>query len=572
MEGTGIVVRGHIGAIVRDNIIHNFFNGIYTGSSGALENSALAFDADIYHNYIHHISDDALEPEGACINHRFRNNTIDSSFVGVSLAPITKGPVWVLRSSISNYTGRAIKWALYSDGMVLIYHNTGWTTAANVSAMDLITPAYNSIMRNNIFQSTGYAFAELSTGSKGNDWNYDNWYTTRGSSGPHFKWASVNYNTMAALCKATHLECNGYDNAPSLKDPTKGDFTLLATSPNIDHGVLIPGINDNYLGNAPDIGMFEYESAANAAPQVSAVVRADPSPTVAATVNFTVSFSEPVTGVDVVAPFNDFELATSGIKGASIISAAPVSDTTYTVGVNTGTGNGTIQLNVVDNDSIIDSQGSSLGGTGAGNGSFITGEVYTINKPITNAVSVAFTSAGVYDGWVLESGENTGVGGTLDKTASTFNVGDDLRDRQYRSILSFNTSSLPDNAVILSAKVEIKKQSVVGADPFDTHGVLLLDIRNGPFGNSAGLDVADFSAVASLGSVQDQFSGLTFSLYGASLSNPNLALVNKYGVTQMRLFFSKDDNDDLGEDDVKFFSGDSTSANLPKLIVSYYIP
>jgi hypothetical protein len=99
-----------------------------------------------------------------------------------------------------------------------------------------------------------------------------------------------------------------------------------------------------------------------------------------------------------------------------------------------------------------------------------------------------------------------------------------------------------------------------------------LDIRNGPFGNSAGLDVADFSAVASLGSVQDQFSGLTFSLYGASLSNPNLALVNKYGVTQMRLFFSKDDNDDLGEDDVKFFSGDSTSANLPKLIVSYYIP
>lgn len=96
MEGTGIVVRGHIGAIVRDNNIHNFFNGIYTGSSGALENSALAFDADIYRNYIHHISDDALEPEGACINHRFRNNTIASVFVGVSLAPITKGPVWIL--------------------------------------------------------------------------------------------------------------------------------------------------------------------------------------------------------------------------------------------------------------------------------------------------------------------------------------------------------------------------------------------------------------------------------------------------------------------------------------------
>ncbi|MGE5374125.1 MAG: hypothetical protein ACM3XO_03640, partial [Bacteroidota bacterium] len=29
MEGTGIIVRGHIGAIVRDNTVHSYFNGIY---------------------------------------------------------------------------------------------------------------------------------------------------------------------------------------------------------------------------------------------------------------------------------------------------------------------------------------------------------------------------------------------------------------------------------------------------------------------------------------------------------------------------------------------------------------
>lgn len=115
-------------------------------------------------------------------------------------------------------------------------------------------------------------------------------------------------------------------------------------------------------GNVLDIGMFEYASAANPAPLVSSILRADPSPTVAATVNFTVSFSESITGVDIVAPFNDFGLITSGIKGASITSVTPVSDTTYIVGVNTGTGNGTIRLDLVDNDSIIDSQGGSLGG------------------------------------------------------------------------------------------------------------------------------------------------------------------------------------------------------------------
>lgn len=125
MEGTGIIIRGHIGAIVRDNNVHNFFNGIYTGSSGALENSELAFDADIYNNYIHHVSDDGLEPEGACINQRFRNNTVDRSFIGISIAPVTQGPTWVLRNTFTNFTGRGIKFADNSDGIVLIYHNTG---------------------------------------------------------------------------------------------------------------------------------------------------------------------------------------------------------------------------------------------------------------------------------------------------------------------------------------------------------------------------------------------------------------------------------------------------------------
>jgi hypothetical protein len=79
MESTAIILRGHIGAIVRGNVIHHFFNGIYTGSSAALDNPAVAFDADIYNNRIYAIKDDAIEPEGTCVNHRFRNNMIDST-------------------------------------------------------------------------------------------------------------------------------------------------------------------------------------------------------------------------------------------------------------------------------------------------------------------------------------------------------------------------------------------------------------------------------------------------------------------------------------------------------------
>ncbi|MGZ9234419.1 MAG: right-handed parallel beta-helix repeat-containing protein, partial [Anaerolineales bacterium] len=469
MEGTGIVLRGHIGAIVRHNDVHNFFNGIYTGSSGALENPAVAFDADIYNNYIHQISDDALEPEGACVNHRFRNNMIESSFVGVSLAPITQGPTWVLRSTFANYTSRSLKWALNSDGIVFIYHNASWTNKSNVNGMDLITPVHNSVMRNNIFQSTGYAFAEVPRGSLNNDWNNDNWYTTRATSGPHFRWESVNYNTISALCTASGLECSGYEDVPGFANPQSGNLTLLPSSPNIDRGVLIPGINDDFTGNAPDVGAYEF--AFDPPPTILSIVRADANPTNAESVIFTVTFSEPVTGLDMAPPFNDFRLtASTGLIGASITSVTPVSGTTYTVGVVTSSGDGTLRLDVVDDDSIIDARGQPLGGAGVENGTFAAGEVYTIHRSATNTISVSFKSAAAYDGWVRESGENSSVGNQLDKNATTLNVGDDQRDRQYRGILSFDTSSLPDNAIIVSAELKVKRQSVVGTDPFGTHG------------------------------------------------------------------------------------------------------
>jgi hypothetical protein len=260
MEGTGIVLRGHIGAILRGNHIHNFFNGIYTGSSAAsaIENPNVAFDADIYENNIHHISDDGLEPEGTCVNHRFRDNKVDVMLVGVSIAPVTQGPAWVLRNLFTNFSSTSIKWSEHSDGIVLIYHNTSWTNAAGVNAMSMIQPVHNTVMRNNIFQGNGYAIEEPFTGSTGHDWNYDNWYTTRGAAGPHFKWENIVYQTLSQFCAATGLECNGHENAPGLVNPSGGDFRLLATSPNIDRGALIYGINNIFNGAGPDIGAYEY--------------------------------------------------------------------------------------------------------------------------------------------------------------------------------------------------------------------------------------------------------------------------------------------------------------------------
>ena len=114
-------------------------------------------------------------------------------------------------------------------------------------------------------------------------------------------------------------------------------------------------------------------------PTVSSSVRAGGAPalTNASSVDFTVTFSESVTGVDTT----DFTLTTTGtIASASVTSVSAGPGTTRTVTVNTGTGDGTIRLDVTDDDTILDLASNKLGGTGTGNGNFTTGEAYTLDR------------------------------------------------------------------------------------------------------------------------------------------------------------------------------------------------
>ncbi len=77
----------------------------------------------------------------------------------------------------------------------------------------------------------------------------------------------------------------------------------------------------------------------------------------------------------------DFALVTTaGSVSGAVISSVTGSGSQYTVTASTGSGNGTLGLNVVDDDSIVDAAANPLGGAGSGNGSFTTGQSYTIDK------------------------------------------------------------------------------------------------------------------------------------------------------------------------------------------------
>jgi VCBS repeat-containing protein len=95
-------------------------------------------------------------------------------------------------------------------------------------------------------------------------------------------------------------------------------------------------------------------------PQVESFVATDPSPTNASVVHYTLTFSEPVTG-DVA---GDLSLNASGVSGAIVESVTPVDGSDgaqYIVTVNTGSGSGTIALNLTGTD-IQDLAGNPLPG------------------------------------------------------------------------------------------------------------------------------------------------------------------------------------------------------------------
>ena len=111
-------------------------------------------------------------------------------------------------------------------------------------------------------------------------------------------------------------------------------------------------------------------------PTVSSINRVGANPTNATSVQWTVTFSENVTGVDIT----DFALTSTGTLAGGSVTGVSGSNATYTVTADTGTGEGTIRLDVVDDDSIADGVGKALGGTGVGNGDFTTGQIFVIDR------------------------------------------------------------------------------------------------------------------------------------------------------------------------------------------------
>lgn len=124
------------------------------------------------------------------------------------------------------------------DSNYVVHHNVVWNCAY---AIHTNKPAVNHEIYNNTV------------------WNSANAQWAWGPAGTQIENQKVVNNLSDKPWNVgTFFQTNLTNNNPMFVDPQNGNFNLLEDSPAIDYGTHIPGITDDYMGEAPDAGAYEY--------------------------------------------------------------------------------------------------------------------------------------------------------------------------------------------------------------------------------------------------------------------------------------------------------------------------
>jgi len=294
----------HTGVGARGVVIRNNYFKVGSCQDVAGFREGPREDFDIYNNYFEgQPSDDGIELEGGInINVRFWNNTVNNvagTKGTISHTPVVVGPIYVFRNVL--YTSpQAYKIAsnavqdaqstcnlpsayrLADLGPVFWYHNTIYHNPGDFSNFQFfryphVLEQTNIILKNNIIYGSKL-FDGTNMYLLPHPLDVDRYNTECGTANSGYRWGQINsdYNIWwdgsTTTCPNSSDrskpddQCgHGLDLHSVFADPKfisaswpNPDLKLSSTSPAIDKGVILPNINDNYSGSAPDLGAFEY--------------------------------------------------------------------------------------------------------------------------------------------------------------------------------------------------------------------------------------------------------------------------------------------------------------------------
>jgi hypothetical protein len=265
----GIAVQG-FGHVVCHNQISGFGDALKITEQGSRS-------MDFYNNEILWSYDNGIELDSSEGNTRAFRNRFTNTWDTLSVQPIYGGPAYLLRNVVVNAADEQMKFHAIigqpppSPNGVFAYHNTFISTATDLN-MNTPDPSHHFDIENNLFigPSTlpGKAVSWTGVIDDGRfDYNgyYPDGFITFNLLGSGYQ----NYPNFAAMQSAALFEPHGELLAqppfsPAINMPAT--YTTLVSPQNVqlapgssavDHGRVLPNINDGYTGTAPDLGALE---------------------------------------------------------------------------------------------------------------------------------------------------------------------------------------------------------------------------------------------------------------------------------------------------------------------------
>jgi hypothetical protein len=268
--GEGIILTGP-GHVIEHNLVVGFRDNI-----SLLEGNEAVdqYSIDILYNDIDTGADDGIEADFCFHNCRIIGNRLTNTFIALSSQPGLGGPTYFIRNSIYSVILSAFKLQRGSIGDV-VWHNT---VVKNGDALGIYTPDVFSRQqfRNNLFiGGPGGTYGGWSSGSgrvidlaaadPSCDLDYDGFGSTTGNFLGNI--GATSFTSLAEL-QATTTEAHAVEVGLDVFAAAVGypqpfpalapaDLRLAPGGAAIDAGVLIPGLNANHAGAAPDLGAHE---------------------------------------------------------------------------------------------------------------------------------------------------------------------------------------------------------------------------------------------------------------------------------------------------------------------------